>query len=116
MTPKRPLRPLGGVPPLPSAAMRTRVTAAAFAAGLVLSACGGSSTSSSSATTVETSAVAESSQTSTAAPPTTQPAPAVDVFDTAQILDGSVATIAGDDFDLAALRGSDLVVWFWAPW
>lgn len=34
----------------------------------------------------------------------------------ASILDGEATTVDGEPFDLATLAGSDLVVWFWAPW
>lgn len=37
-------------------------------------------------------------------------------FDNSTILDGTFTTVDGADFELAALRGQDLVVWFWAPW
>jgi hypothetical protein len=31
-------------------------------------------------------------------------------------LTGTVSTVDGDDLDLAAFAGRDLVVWFWSPW
>lgn len=42
--------------------------------------------------------------------------PAGDLFDQAGVLTGIETTVGGDTFDLAQLRGTDLVVWFWAPW
>ncbi len=32
------------------------------------------------------------------------------------LLTGDVATITGGTLDLASLRGTDVVLWFWAPW
>jgi hypothetical protein len=32
------------------------------------------------------------------------------------VLFGTATQVDGTDFDLASLQGSDLVVWFWAPW
>ncbi len=32
------------------------------------------------------------------------------------VLLGTASQVDGTDFDLASLQGSDVVVWFWAPW
>ena len=45
----------------------------------------------------------------TAAPPTG------DVLDPS-IFDDSATTIDGASFDLGSLEGSDVILWFWAPW
>ena len=34
----------------------------------------------------------------------------------ASVLSGQATTIGGETFDLGSLAGTDLVVWFWAPW
>ncbi len=34
----------------------------------------------------------------------------------ASVLDGSATTVNGETFNLGDLAGTDLVVWFWAPW
>ena len=32
------------------------------------------------------------------------------------VFEGQATTITGETFDLAMLAGSDLILWFWAPW
>lgn len=34
----------------------------------------------------------------------------------ASVLSGTATTVDGSAFDLGDLAGTDLVVWFWAPW
>jgi hypothetical protein len=31
-------------------------------------------------------------------------------------LEGEAVTVSGEPYDLGALAGKDLVIWFWAPW
>lgn len=99
--------------------------AAALAAALLMAACGGSSddgpstqaTGASDAPTTEASGTASPSPTNSIT--TTSGAALPDIaaggFDTT-IFDGTAMTVAGAAFDLGDLAGSDLVVWFWAPW
>ncbi len=42
--------------------------------------------------------------------------PELPVLDAATAFDGQATTVQGEPFDLGTLAGSDLVVWFWAPW
>ena len=41
--------------------------------------------------------------------------PAGDVLP-ASTFDGEAMTVAGESYDLSQLAGTDVVLWFWAPW
>ena len=48
-------------------------------------------------------------------PETDVEAPAGDRL-AAEAFDGEAMTVVGEPYDLSQLAGSDLVLWFWAPW
>ncbi len=79
---------------------------------LALAACGGSASNDADASG---DATAGADLTTTTTGPSL-PQDALSGFDTVGVLSGKVATIDGVTFDLSTARGSDLVVWFWAPW
>lgn len=116
---------------------RGRSLAGALALGFALAACGsGTDTTASTGAAPASSAAPQAgggATPSSATPPTlpggtatsaaaggsTAPkapadpnAPRLD----AAVLQGQAATLDGTSFDLGALAGKDLVVWFWAPW
>lgn len=70
--------------------MRSRLASIVVASGLALAACGGSSSSEDgTASTTEASA---------------------------DLLSFQADTVDGSTVDLGDFAGSDLVIWFWAPW
>ena len=79
---------------------------------LALVACGGSASDDADAS-ADTTAWADLTTTTTGP---SLPQDALSGFDTGGVLSGEVATIDGVTFDLSTAQGSDLVVWFWAPW
>lgn len=76
---------------------RRPVAVIAFVLAMFAAACGGS----------------ENSQTATTEP--AEGEPAGDVLP-ASTFEGSAMTVVGESYDLSQLAGTDVVLWFWAPW
>ncbi len=72
------------------------------AVALLASACGGGETTAADGTPEATEATAP-----TARPAPTDPAPVIDV---------SLTTVAGGQLEWSSLAGTDVMLWFWAPW
>jgi hypothetical protein len=72
------------------------------AISLLASACGSGETAATEGTPEVTEATAPTSR-----PAPTDPAPVVDV---------SLATVAGGQLEWSSLAGTDVMLWFWAPW
>jgi cytochrome oxidase Cu insertion factor (SCO1/SenC/PrrC family) len=75
---------------------RRTATLAVFVACLLATSCGGSSDEASTA-------------------PSTTAAPAGDVLP-ASTFEVTATTVDGDSYDLSQLAGTDVILWFWAPW
>jgi hypothetical protein len=86
--------------------MRTRLATAVVAAGLLVAACGGDTN-----TPADTAGVGGAG---------VQAAPDADADDdgpaATRLLDFQASSVEGSTIDVGARSGSDLVIWFWAPW
>ncbi|MGK2930035.1 MAG: hypothetical protein ACSLFO_10715 [Acidimicrobiales bacterium] len=78
--------------------MRTRLLVTAVALALVAGACGGGGD--------------QSAQTGPADAGSTDSGPEAD----GKVLDFRAESVDGSTVDVSSLRGTDLVIWFWAPW
>lgn len=83
--------------------MRSRLTSIVVAAGLALAACGGGSSSDQGAGTAGTPDAAGDGGSSGGEA-------------SAELLSFQAETVDGTTVDLGDFAGSDLVIWFWAPW
>ncbi|MEL7157500.1 MAG: hypothetical protein AAFN30_12975 [Actinomycetota bacterium] len=72
---------------------RTRAVAVLFAAALALAACGGDDGAGDAPLAAGSASVLP-----------------------AETFDGTAQTLEGEAFDLGQLAGTDLILWFWAPW
>ena len=80
----------------------SRRLAGLVAIALAASACGGG----------DTTAATGGSDVTEATEPTSRPAPT----DLAPVIDVSLTTVAGGQLEWSSLAGTDVMLWFWAPW
>ncbi len=80
----------------------SRRLAGIFAIALLASACGSG----------ETTAADGTPEVTEATEPTSRPAPT----DPAPVIDVSLTTVAGGQLEWSSLAGTDVMLWFWAPW
>lgn len=78
---------------------RMATAIAGLTASAVVAACGGATSETTAATTAESAAEA----------------PSGDVLP-ASTFEGTATTVDGEPFDLGQLAGTDVILWFWAPW
>jgi hypothetical protein len=89
---------------------RRTATLAVFVACLLAASCGESSDEASTAPSAT-----DSAPSATDSAPSSTEAPAGDVLP-ASTFEVTATTVDGASYDLGQLAGTDVILWFWAPW